>query len=71
MKCRMVSLKEGSALRASRSFPPLEALPFLILPSCQLASTARGEGLHGGLLEGSCGRRRRNTIAKPGKRRHV
>ena len=71
MKCRIVSLKEGSALRASRSFAPLKAFSFIFLPSCLLASTARGEGLHGGLLEGSCGRRRRNTIAKPGKRRHV
>ena len=34
----------------------------LLPPPCPPASTAREEGLHGGLLEGSCGRRRRRGI---------
>lgn len=34
----------------------------LLAPPCPPASTAPGEGLPGGLLEGSCGRRRRRSI---------
>ena len=39
--------------------------PFLLLlppPPCPSASTAPGEGLHGGLLLGSCGRHRRRCM---------
>ena len=51
--------------------PSRQTFSFPFLQSCLLASTARGEGLHGGLLEGLCGRRRRKGIAKSGIRRHV
>ena len=35
-----------------------------------IPSALIGEGLPGGLLEGSCGRRKRKRYAKPAKRRH-
>ena len=42
------------ALSSTRGGPFRLLLP----PPCPPASTAPGEGLHGGMLEGSCGRRR-------------
>ena len=53
-----------SVLRASRPFSWLEAKPFRLLlpPPRRPASTAPGEGLHGGLLESSCDRRRRRGM---------
>ena len=63
---RIVSLKGWN----SKCSPRFEALlsarggPFRLLLSlpCPPASTSPGEGLPGGLLEGSCGRRKRRSM---------
>ena len=54
-----------SALRASEAFLSTRGGPFRLFlpPPCPPALTAPGEGLHGGLLEGSCGRRRRRRMS--------
>ena len=61
-KSKFVSLKERKSERSPR-FAALFSTrsgPFRLLlpPPSPSASTAPGEGLHGGLLEGSCGWRR-------------
>ena len=65
-KSRIVSLKEWKS-KCSARFGVLFSTrrgPFrlLRLPPCPPASTAPGEGLHGGLLEDSCGRRLRRVM---------
>ena len=63
----------SSAIRASRATyrREVDLLVLLLPPPCPPASTAPGEGPHGGLLEGSCGCRRgrgmpnRQTSASP------
>ena len=66
MKCRIVSLKEGGNERSPRfaALSSTRGAYFRLLLPAQgpPASTARGEGLHGGLLEGSCGRLRRRGM---------
>ena len=67
-KSRIVSLK-GSKSECSMRFAALFSTrggPFrlLLLPPCPPASTAPREGLHDGLLEGSCGWRRRRVMRK-------
>ena len=56
---------EIPALSALRGFLSTRGGPVrLFLPPPYLpASTSPGEGLHGGLLEGSCGRRRRRRMS--------
>ena len=61
-----MSFKEWKPERSPR-FAALFSIrggPFHLLlpPPCPPASTALGEGLHGGLFEGSCGRRRRRGV---------
>ena len=66
VECKIVPLKEGknerspgfAALFSTRGGP----FPLLLPPPSLFASTAPEEGLHGGLLEGSCGRRRRRGM---------
>ena len=73
-KSIIVSLKEWKSERSPRFAALFSSRggPFrLLLPSpCPPASTSTGEDLPGGLLEGSCGRRKRRS-AKPAKRWHV
>ena len=66
MKCKIVSLREGKNERSPR-FAALfstrgEPYRLLLPPSRPPASKAPGEGLHGRLLDGSCGRRRRRGM---------
>ena len=65
-KSRIVSLKQGKSERSPRfaAFFSTRGGPIRLLlpPPCPPALTAPWEGLHGGLLEGSCGRRCRRVM---------
>ena len=66
VESRIASLKEWKS-KCSPRFATLFSTrggPFRLLlpPPCSPASTAPGDGLHGGLLEALCGRRKRRSI---------
>ena len=65
-KCKTMSLKEGKNERAPRSGALFstrgEPFRLLLAPPRPPASTATRVGLHGGLLDGSCGRHRRRGM---------